>query len=204
MVLNIFPFPFLEKCEDLDTNKFATVSSRTPLVSAPRWGPLLRVNVPVLLHGNSGVSALCSSSQWGRKSLGSRILQHGVKQCQNILKVWALANCFSRTGHSVLTTSISAASTSESSKSSQSQIDFFFFFNFSLATEVKQTNMIFPSSRQLMMTVWQPHGFGSNTPLRWLFFVKEVIFTSFPRAPRMVRTESGTIPLGHSPQVSCH
>lgn len=129
MVLNIFPFPFLEKCEDLDTNKFATVSSRTPLVSAPRWGPLLRVNVPVLLHGNSGVSALCSSSQWGRKSLGSRILQHGVKQCQNILKVWALANCFSRTGHSILTPSISAASTSESSKSSQSQIDFFFLIS---------------------------------------------------------------------------
>lgn len=75
-----------------------------------------------------------TSSQWGWSSSGSRMLQCGVQQCQNILKVWALANYFSRTGYSQLTPSVSAASASLTHQNlpKAKLISFFllFFFHF--------------------------------------------------------------------------
>lgn len=116
-----------------------------------------------------------TSSQWGWSFSGSRMLQCGVQQCQNILKVWALANYFSRTQYSWLAPSVSAASTSLTHQNlpKAKLISFFclFFFYFTLATEVKQTNMISLPSRQLMMAVWQHHGLEGDFPLTWLFSI---------------------------------
>lgn len=56
------------------------------------------------------------------------------------------------------------------------------FFCFTLATKIKQANMISPPSRQLMMAVWQPHVLEGDFPLRWLFFIKPR--TSFAELPQ--------------------
>ena len=147
-----------------------------------------------------------TSPQWGWSSSGSRMLQCGVQQCQNILKVWSLANYFSRTGYFQLDLSVSAASTSLTHQNlpKDKLISLFSLFSFILPIEVKQINMVSPPSRKLMMPVWQPHGSEGDSPLRWLFSIMPgPALQSSPRVPRTVRAEPGRIPFDHSPQISC-